>query len=63
MFRTIRERILTYTDRREQFNRSIAKRAFRVYDNEYIHNSVMRVARNLADEGVLRRNGRGNYTL
>lgn len=62
MFRTIEERILAYTDRRGQFNRRIAKRAFRVYDNEYIHNSVMRVARELAERGILRRNGRGNYT-
>ena len=62
MFRTIEERILAYTDRRGQFNRRIAKRAFRVYDDNYIHNSVMRVARELAERGILRRNGRGNYT-
>ena len=61
MTKTISERVLNITKRRGEFNRRAAKESFKVYDNEYIHNSVMRRARELAEQGLLRRTSRGNY--
>jgi hypothetical protein len=61
MTKTISERVLNVTMRRGEFNRQVVKESFKLYDNEYIHNSVMRRARELAELGLLRRTGRGNY--
>lgn len=61
MPRTISERVLRIAKFHGEFNKNIAKKSFKVYDNEYIHNSVMRAARELSDDGLLRRKGRGNY--
>ena len=61
MTKTISERVLNITAFHGQFNRNIAKKSFKNYDNEYIHNSVMRTARELSESGLLRRKGRGNY--
>ena len=61
MTKTISERVLNITAFHGKFNRQIAKRSFKVYDNEYVHNSIMRRARELSEAGLLRRRGRGNY--
>jgi hypothetical protein len=61
MNKTLSERVLNITSRRGTFNHRTAKESFKVYDDEYIHNSVMRTARELASQGLLRRTSPGNY--
>ena len=61
MNKTISERVLNITARRGEFNMRTAKESFKMYDNEYMHNSVMRRARELAELGLLRRTSPGNY--
>jgi len=61
MTKTISERVLNITARRGQFNMRTAKESFKNYDSEYMHNSVMRRARELAEQGMLRRTSPGNY--
>jgi len=61
MRKTMSERVLNVTARRGVFNRRVAKESFKMYDNDYVHNSIMRRARELAEAGLLRRTGRGQY--
>ena len=61
MNKTLSERVLNITARRGEFNHRTAKESFKVYDDVYIHNSVMRTARGLAELGLLRRTSPGNY--
>jgi len=62
MKKTINTRVLEITARKGYFNREVAKRSFRNYDSEQLHNSVMSAARKLAQKGLLY-NHRGNFTL
>ena len=74
MRKTIRERILGTLSRQQArglkpvINRSIAKKSFKDYNdpwllNDGIHNSVMRIARDMANDGILKRTAPGSYTL
>ena len=73
MTKTIRQRILGVLSRQQAkgqkpvINRSVAKKSFKDYQDSFwgdeIHNSVMRVARFMAQDGLLKRTEPGNYTL
>ena len=74
MRKTIRERILGTLSKQQArglkpiINRSIAEKSFKDYNDPWttydgIHNSVMRIARDMANDGILKRTGRGEYTL
>lgn len=63
MTKTLSERVLNITRRRGVFTHEDAKSAFKEYDNNYVDNSIMRTARQLSSDGLLRRKSRGVYTL
>jgi len=74
MRKTIRERILGTLSKQQArgqkpvINRSVAEKSFKDYNdpwstNDGIHNSIMRIARDMANDGILKRTERGNYTL
>lgn len=46
-----------------KFNKSRAKMNFKGLTNEELHNSVMRTARQLAQDGLLKRVGPGSYVI
>ena len=65
---TYKDRILTILSKEEEkvgkkatFTRSIANRRFK--NQMDTHNTVMRVARYMADDNLLKRVGRGAYAL
>jgi predicted CopG family antitoxin len=60
MRKTISERILNLASRKN-FDSKVARKNFTGYSKEEIHNSVMRTARKLAEEGMLRRVDSGTY--
>jgi len=74
MTKTIRQRILGVLSRQQAkgqkpvINRTVAEKSFKDYNDPWawsdlIHNSVMREARYMAQDGLLKRTDRGNYTL
>ena len=63
MTKTLSERVLNITRLRGVFTHQDAKESFKEYDNQYVHNSIMRAARRLSSKGLLRRKSPGVYTL
>ena len=71
MTKTIRQRILGILSRQQAkgqkpvINKSIAKKSFKdyiIWDTD-VHNSIMREARYMAQDGLLKRTLPGNYTV
>jgi len=72
---TYTDKILNVLVKQEQsgaqpvFNRSVAKKSFKKIVTNYdgygdpIHDSIMRAARNMKENGLLKRISKGNYTL
>ena len=63
MTKTLSERVLNITRLRGVFTHRDAKSSFKEYDNMYVDNSIMRTARQLSNDGLLRRKSRGVYML
>ena len=61
MTKTISQRVLELSVKNGVFNRTVARKSFRNYTPEGLHNSVMRRARELSQNGMLTQTGAGEY--
>ena len=61
MGKTISQRVLELSVKNGVFDRNVARKSFRQYDSEELHNSVMRRARELSDAGLLSNKSRGVF--
>ena len=66
-YKTIAQRVLHAATKEKTISTSVLRRRMRIpttqMDSEYFHNSVMRTTRLLAGEKLLKRTGRGEYTI
>lgn len=65
--KTIAQRVLHAATKEKTISTSVLRRRMRIpttqMDSEYFNNSVMRTTRALAEEKMLKRTGRGEYTI
>jgi hypothetical protein len=66
-YKTIAQRVLHAATKEKTISTSVLRRRMRIpttqMDSEYFNNSVMRTTRFLAEEKMLKRTGRGEYTI
>ena len=63
MKKSMTQKILEITSSNGSFDSSVAKRKFKGYNSQGLHNSVMRTARHLSSRGLLQNNGSGLFTI